>query len=200
MSPEPIIKTALYRLSDMHLTVADRSEDIRGRKVVDRAGEELGKVEDLLVDDRERKIRFVDVGTGGFLGLGETKFLIPVDAITRVEPDTVYVDQTRQRVAGAPRYAPELVSDQRHWEELYGYYGYTPFWGPDYIYPILPTTPKRPGTAEPPTSKAEKGISDEHESTTARAPAKNRSATGRGHLRPGSGRSRRGGGTRQGRG
>jgi len=32
MAPEPITKTALYKLGDMNLVVADRSQDIRGRK------------------------------------------------------------------------------------------------------------------------------------------------------------------------
>lgn len=141
MTTEPIRKTALYRLGDMNLTIADRSEDIRGRRVVDRAGEDLGTVEDLLVDDRERKVRFIEVASGGFLGLGETKFLISVDAITDVGEEAVHIDQTRDRVAGAPRYAPELVTDQRHWNELYGYYGYAPFWSPGYVYPLFPHYP-----------------------------------------------------------
>ncbi len=127
----------VYKLSDSDLTVADPAEDIRGRAIVDRAGEEIGKVEDLLIDDREAKVRFLLAGSGGFLGIGETKFMIPVDAITRIADDTVYINQTRERVAGGPRYDPELA-DETYFNDVYGYYGYSPYWAPGYAYPAYP--------------------------------------------------------------
>lgn len=133
-------KERLLGLSDSSMTVADPDEDIRGRKVLDRAGEEVGDVDDLVIDDREANVRFMQVASGGFLGLGATKFMIPIDAITRITPDTVYIDQTRERVAGAPRYDPDLVNDA-YWGDVYGYYGYRPYWGPGYAYPPYPRFP-----------------------------------------------------------
>jgi sporulation protein YlmC with PRC-barrel domain len=130
----------LVRLSDSDWTLADRAEDIRGRDVIDTAGEELGEVNDLFIDDREHKVRFLEVSTGGFLGLGATKFLLPVEAITRITEDTVYVNQSRERVAGAPRYDPTLI-DERYVSDLYGHYGYPPYWGPGYRYPPFPYYP-----------------------------------------------------------
>jgi sporulation protein YlmC with PRC-barrel domain len=128
---------SLLKLSDSNLTVADPEEDVRGRKVLDRAGEEVGTVDDLMIDDRENKVRFLRVASGGFLGLGETKFMIPVDAITRIDDDHVYIDQTREKVAGAPRYDPDLMNDA-YWGDVYGYYGYGPYWAPGYAYPPYP--------------------------------------------------------------
>jgi CBS domain-containing protein len=124
----------LLRLSDTGWTLADRAEDIRGRKALDMADEELGEIDDLLIDERERKVRFLQVASGGFLGLGRTKFLLPVDAIMRITPDAVHINQTRERIAGAPRYDPMLV-DERYVNDLYGHYGYPPYWGLDYQYP-----------------------------------------------------------------
>jgi len=137
-------RTALLRLGDMNLTVANPSEDIRGRKVIDQAGEELGSVDDLFVDDREKKVRFLQVASGGFLGLGATTFLIPVDAITRIEEvaeGTVHIDRTREHVAGAPRYDPELAQPPDYYSDLYGYYGLPPYWGAGYLYPRFPYYP-----------------------------------------------------------
>jgi hypothetical protein len=91
-------------------------------------------VDDLLLDDQEHKVRFLEVASGGFLGLGVTKLLLPVEAITRIMNDTVYINQSRERVAGAPRYDPTLV-DKRYVSDLYGHYGYPPYWGAGYIYP-----------------------------------------------------------------
>jgi sporulation protein YlmC with PRC-barrel domain len=62
-------KTAmLVRLSDTELTVADPAADMRNRKVVDRDGEEIGEVDDLLIDAPEKRVRFLEVASGGFLG------------------------------------------------------------------------------------------------------------------------------------
>jgi len=83
---------ALRRLSDTELKVADPAEDIRDRKVVGRDGEDIGEVAGLLIDEHDRRVRFLEVASGGFLGLGQTKFLLPVDAITRISDDTVYVN------------------------------------------------------------------------------------------------------------
>ena len=127
----------LHRLNDTTLTVADPTEDVRGRKVLDAAGEEIGEVDDLLIDDRENKVRFLQVASGGFLGIGATKFLIPVDAVTRLDHDHVHVNQTREKVAGAPRYDPEMV-EEPDWGAYYGYYGYGPYWGRGYAYPPYP--------------------------------------------------------------
>jgi len=125
-------KATLLKLSDSTLTVAFPEKDVRGRKLLDRDGEEVGEVEDLIIDDREQKVRFLQVASGGFLGLGETTLMIPIDAITQITDDTVHTDQTSERVAGAPHYDPALVRDT-YWEDVYGYYGYGPYWAPGYV-------------------------------------------------------------------
>ena len=130
-------KRTLLTLTDAHLTTRDHAEDIRNRKVVDAAGEEIGKVEGLLIDDSEEKVRFLRIASGGFLGLGKSKVLVPVEAIARISDDVVYIDQTRERIAGAPTYAPELVDDL-YYEGIYGYYGYAPYWSLGYSYPAFP--------------------------------------------------------------
>jgi CBS domain-containing protein len=130
----------LLRLSDTDLMLADQSEDIRGRKALDMADEELGKIDDLLIDEREQKVRFLQVASGGFLGLGTTKFLLPVDAIMRITPEAVYINQTREKIAGAPRYDPALV-DEPYVGNLYTHYGYPPYWGLGYQYPPYPYYP-----------------------------------------------------------
>lgn len=119
----------LHKLSDADLTVADPAEDIRGRTIVDAAGEEVGKVEDLPIDDREAEVRFLLAGGGGFPGIGETRSMLPVEAVARIADDTVYINESRECLAGAPRYDPALA-DQTYYDDLYGYYGYSPYWAP----------------------------------------------------------------------
>lgn len=130
-------RATLIKLSDTNLTPADPATDIRGRTVFDASGEEVGEVDDLLIDEKERHVRFLQVASGGFLGMGATKILIPVEAISRMDSAHVYIDQTREHLAEAPTYAPELVEDH-FYENLYTYYGYSPYWIGGGIYPGMP--------------------------------------------------------------
>ena len=131
----------LTKLSDADMTISDASADVRGRTVLDKLGDEIGKVDALMIDDRESKVRFLQVASGGFLGIGARHFLIPVDAVTRVDADHVHVDQTRERVASSPGYDPTVVPETDYYTDVYGYYGYGPYWGPGYAYPAYPYYP-----------------------------------------------------------
>ncbi len=127
----------LVKLSDAHLVLADPDQDIRDRKVIDRHGDEIGHVSGLFVDKAENKLRMLQVGAGGFLGLGDRHFLIPVDAVTRVSKDEVHIDQTRENVVKSPVYDPALseAPSRDFLAGYYGYYGYSPYWSPAYTYP-----------------------------------------------------------------
>lgn len=130
----------LVRLGDSELTVANEDDDVRGRTVVDANGDETGKVDGLLIDRSERKVRFLEVGSGGFLGMGKQQVLVPVDAVTRVDEDHVYIDKEREHVASGPGYDPELMPepDESYLTNVYGYYGYMPHWGTGFVDPNRP--------------------------------------------------------------
>jgi len=121
----------LSKLSGSELGLLDPQQDIRGREVMDSKGNEIGTVDGLFVDEEAKKVRFVEVRSGGFLGLGASHFLLPVDAIGRVEPDKVWITHPAEKVKGAPRYDPQLA-EAADWSEYYNYYGYPPYWGPAY--------------------------------------------------------------------
>jgi len=65
----------LARLNDTNLMLAEDHQDIRGCKVVDRHGDEIGHVDDLFIDETEKRVRMLQIRAGGFLGLGERHFL-----------------------------------------------------------------------------------------------------------------------------
>ncbi|WP_432133750.1 MULTISPECIES: PRC-barrel domain-containing protein [unclassified Streptomyces] len=134
----------LTRISESRQAITATDEDVRGRKVTDRSGNELGKVGDLLVDEEERKVRFLLVEHGGFLGIGEKKSYIPVDAVADVTEDRVRIDRTRDQVADAPAYDPDLVDHDEFYDRVYQHYGYAPFWGVGYVYPPFPRLPGQP--------------------------------------------------------
>ena len=117
----------LVRLSESGLALEDLTQDVRGMDVYDEDGDQIGTVKDLYADTEERKVRFLDVGAGGFLGLGEKRFLIPVEAVSEVlREDVVVVDQKRQKVAESPLFDADVVPQPPYQDELYKYYGYLP--------------------------------------------------------------------------
>ncbi|WP_420323459.1 PRC-barrel domain-containing protein [Kribbella pittospori] len=81
---------------------------MRRRMVVDRKGDEVGKVEGWSSTRRGRRVRFLEVGSNGFFGLGERMQLVPVEAISRVTED---VSPERAQVAHGPlsRCAEQLL-------------------------------------------------------------------------------------------
>jgi sporulation protein YlmC with PRC-barrel domain len=121
----------LVRLSDSDFRLEAPEQDVRGLGVYDRDGREIGSVEDLYVDTEERKIRFLDVGAGGFLGIGEKHFMIPVEAVKNVGEDGVTIEHGREKVAESPPFDTDVVPPTAAYRrEVYDYYGYTPAWGP----------------------------------------------------------------------
>lgn len=128
-------EASLYTLGDRGQTVDGAENDVRGREVKDKDGVGIGKVADLLVDDQENKVRFLLVEHGGFLGFGETKTLIPVDAITKLTEAAVFTNQSREQVASAPGYNPDLIDDRPYHSGIYEHYGFSPYWSTGYMYP-----------------------------------------------------------------
>jgi sporulation protein YlmC with PRC-barrel domain len=124
----------LVRLSATSLALAREGDDIRGRVVIDEAGYEMGRVEDLVIDDEGRRVYFMLLRASAFI-LGDKQLLIPVDTIRRREGDHVQVDQDHERVAAGPEYDPALVSDPGYQAGVYGWYGYAPYWHPGYVTP-----------------------------------------------------------------
>ncbi len=130
--------TTLETLKEAGETLADASQDIRGRDVIAKDGEKIGKVDALFVDAAEEKVRFMRLKAGGFLGIGEKSWLVPVDAITSVDKDEVRVDQSYDRIVSSPVYDPDVIQKSSHtyYDGLYGYYGYAPYWSDNYRYPL----------------------------------------------------------------
>jgi sporulation protein YlmC with PRC-barrel domain len=91
-------KAILRLLSDTGQTVSSDDEDIRGHTVKDSSGTDIGKVEDLLIDQTQSKVRMLLVEHGGFLGIGRTKSFIPVDDVTQITDRTVYINHSKDHV------------------------------------------------------------------------------------------------------
>ncbi|AZI44202.1 PRC-barrel domain containing protein [Deinococcus psychrotolerans] len=121
----------LEKLGDTNLTLSNPSDDIRSHKVVDANGEALGHVSALFTDKKNRKVRFLQVGAGGFLGMGEREFLVPIEDLSSTSRAEVRINHSRDHVVAAPHFDPKLTTNYTHdfFYPYYGYYGISPYWG-----------------------------------------------------------------------
>lgn len=105
---------------------------LKGDKVVNYKGEDLGKIEEIMIDLDRGQLAYVVLSFGGFLGLGDKLFAIPWQAFT---VDTV----KKQLILNADKALLEKAPgfDKTNWPDmadlslgttLYGYYGYKPYW------------------------------------------------------------------------
>ena len=123
----------LDRLSLSGLTTEDLpelSEDLTGRTLLDRLGQMVGSVADVMIDAERFRAPFLLIGSGGLLGLGRQFRLIPRDAIARVEEDAVYIDRDKDLILSGPVFKDDLTGDEaeRHYADVYTHYGITPYW------------------------------------------------------------------------
>jgi sporulation protein YlmC with PRC-barrel domain len=92
----------LIKMSDSGFGVKSREADIRRLGVFDQNGDQIGSVEDFYVDTQEREVRFLEVSAGGFLGLGEKRFLVSVEAVTSFREGGVTVGESLEQSSGSP--------------------------------------------------------------------------------------------------
>ena len=105
---------------------------VLGDVVVNRAGENLGKIEELMLDLEKGRVAYAILSLGGFLGMGEKLFAIPFEALkldaTR-EHFTLDVDKNKLKNApGFDKMNPPQASDRTWGSEVYKFYGYKPYW------------------------------------------------------------------------
>jgi sporulation protein YlmC with PRC-barrel domain len=116
-----------------HEYPAPPQRDLRGKTVLDPSGRYLGWVANLYVDEDERQLRFVDVLTGGFLGLGRTHHLVPIEALIPSEQalrlglyGAVELQVNRETVERSPTFPNPLVGpDPELQEAIRDHYGYS---------------------------------------------------------------------------
>lgn len=104
-----------------------KASDIVGQKVVNTTGENLGKIEEIVLDARTGRIAYAVLSFGGFLGIGDKLFAIPWQAL-REDPvkKVVVLPVDKEKLKSAPGFDKESwpdMSEPRFREEVYHFYG-----------------------------------------------------------------------------
>jgi sporulation protein YlmC with PRC-barrel domain len=115
---------ALIKLRDSDLPRDATAKALLDGDVYDRDGKKIGTVKDLYVDTEDEDVRFLDVGSGGFLGLGVKHVMVPMEAVTDTSGGGVTIEHSRETVEGSPELDTKGVPEDAYLHEVYHYYGY----------------------------------------------------------------------------
>ena len=105
---------------------------LAGDHVRNPAGEDLGKVEEIMVDVPTGRVAYAVLSFGGFLGMGNKLFAVPWDALTLDEGKKEFVlNVDKQKLENAPGFDKDNWPDMANmsWgSKIYTYYGKQPYW------------------------------------------------------------------------
>lgn len=105
---------------------------IIGDRVVNLAGENLGKIEELMLDLEKGRVAYAVLSFGGLLGMGEKLFAIPFEALKLdASREHFTLDVNKDKMKNAPGFDknhPPKASDRTWGTEVYKFYGYKPYW------------------------------------------------------------------------
>jgi sporulation protein YlmC with PRC-barrel domain len=105
---------------------------LAGDHVRNPAGEDLGKLEEIMLDVPTGRIAYAVLSFGGFLGMGNKLFAVPWDALTLDEDKKEFVlNVDKQKLENAPGFDKDNWPDMANktWgATIYTYYGKQPYW------------------------------------------------------------------------
>ncbi|MFO7604821.1 MAG: PRC-barrel domain-containing protein [Desulfurivibrionaceae bacterium] len=116
--------TESYQMGQSQIPSAD---ELRGMKVVNQNGEEIGQIEEANIDSQTGQVNYVTLSRGGVLGVGEDQIAAPVEAFSfdkEQQQAQLIVDETK--LDNVPAQAD--MDDKSFQRELESHYGVSPAW------------------------------------------------------------------------
>lgn len=109
------------------------SKDVTGHNI-QATDQEIGKVDNFIIDDENWSIRYLIVDTGKWLP--GRKVLISPSWIDRISWDDskVFVNVTSETVRNSPEFDESEGLTREYETDLYGYYGRPPYWREEAVY------------------------------------------------------------------
>lgn len=85
-----------------------------GDNIFNAAGETLGRIKDIIIDIIEAKISYVVIEAGGFLGMNQKYFAVPMQALTiaKEHRKAFILNETKESIKRFPEF------DKGHWPNM----------------------------------------------------------------------------------
>lgn len=108
------------------------TSSLTGNTVKNATGETLGDIKDFVIDTETGRVMYAVLSFGGFLGLGDKLFAIPVQAMELDTDDHAFIlNVPKDRLEDAPGFDKDnwpSTSDYDWVNSVYAYYGYEPYY------------------------------------------------------------------------
>ncbi len=103
------------------------SERVRDTAVYSPKGDQIGSIDHLMIEKVSGKVRYAVLGFGGFLGLGETHYPVPWNALKYDTNLGGYVTGiTEGQLKDAPEFSDDSYGDTDWDKRVHTHYGVPP--------------------------------------------------------------------------
>lgn len=105
---------------------------LEGDRVKNSAGEDLGKIDEIMIDIPSGRVAYAVLSFGGVLGIGNKLFAVPWSILSVDEDEECFVLEMDQRtLQTAPGFDKDDwpdMADVTWGSEIFKHYGITPYW------------------------------------------------------------------------
>ena len=112
--------------------IVPAKKTVIGSSVVNTKNEDLGKIEDLVLDAGAGRIAYAVLSFGGFLGMGDKYFAIPWNAFRfDLTEKRAVLNVDKKLLESAPGFDKDNwpnMADSTWGTGIYKHYGYAPYW------------------------------------------------------------------------
>ncbi len=108
------------------------ADTLEGDRVINAEGEDLGAIQDIMVDVQRGCVAYAVMSRGGILGLGDKLYAIPWNAMTLDADRKCFVlDAAKERFDKAPGFDKDhwpSMADSQWAHQVHDFYGVSPYW------------------------------------------------------------------------
>ena len=106
---------------------------IIGETVVNRQSENVGKIDELVIDAKKNRVLYAVLSFGGLMGMGNKLFAMPWEAFEfSTTENKLILNVDKEKLKAAPGFDPDVkwpdFADRTWGNTIYKYYGYDPYW------------------------------------------------------------------------
>jgi sporulation protein YlmC with PRC-barrel domain len=119
-----------HNVQDMRRDVPVLSSDsLTGTTVKNAQGEDLGHIEELMLDMDNGQVAYAVLSFGGILGIGDKLFAVPWNALqVDTRNEKIILDVSKERLEEAPGFDKDnwpRTAEHSWLSDVYDYYGHT---------------------------------------------------------------------------
>jgi sporulation protein YlmC with PRC-barrel domain len=105
---------------------------LEGNKVRNLVGEDLGKVDEIMIDIPSGRVAYAVLSFGGILRMGNKLFAVPWGALTVDEDEKCFIlnvdSKSLENAPGFDKSEWPDMANSAYGAEVYRYYGADPYW------------------------------------------------------------------------